>query len=283
MDTPQQPPPSSPQQPSQPGPPWVEAYLGRIGARHPAAPDAAALRELHVRHLLTVPFENLAIHLGEDIVLAEKPLVDKIVGARRGGFCYELNGAFAALLRALGFSVTLLQARVHGADGGLGIPYDHLVLRVGTADGTGPWLADIGFGDHSHHPLDLAAQGEQQDPGGAFRIQEAPDGDFDVVRDGKPQYRVDPRSRELADFEAGAWYHRTSPDSHFTRSLICSRLSEQGRITLSGGRLLTTAQGEKHATELDTDERVLAAYRDNFGIALDRVPVLRAFPRDSAG
>lgn len=261
--------------PSSAEPAWVAAYLRRIGSRRPAAPDSAALRELQLRHLRTVPFENLSIHRGEGIVLADAPLIDKIVGARRGGICYELNGAFAALLRALGFHVTLIQARVHGADGGLGIPYDHLALRVGTTDGTGPWLADVGFGDHSHHPLVFGARGGRQDPAGTFRIASAADGDLDVVRDGKPQYRLEQRPRELADFEAGAWYHQTSPASHFTRSLVCTRLSDDGRITLSGRRLITTVRGERHEQNLGSDAAVLAAYRDHFGLEFDRVPTLR--------
>ncbi|MER6984012.1 arylamine N-acetyltransferase, partial [Streptomyces carpinensis] len=138
----------------------VDAYLRRIGAEFPAAPTAAALRELHVRHLRTVPFENLSVHLGEEIVLEERRLLDKVVGSRRGGFCYELNGAFGALLTALGFEVTLLAARVYGEEGRLGIPHDHLALRVRTADG-GDWLADVGFGAHSHFPLAFGERGEQ--------------------------------------------------------------------------------------------------------------------------
>ncbi|HKO85179.1 MAG TPA: arylamine N-acetyltransferase, partial [Actinomycetota bacterium] len=81
----------------------MEAYLARIGGARPWRTDAATLRELQLRHLLTVPFENLSIHLGEPIVLDPEALVDKLVQRRRGGFCYELNGAFATLLAALGF------------------------------------------------------------------------------------------------------------------------------------------------------------------------------------
>ncbi len=259
-------------------PPDTDAYLRRIGAARPARPDAGALRDLHVRHLRTVPFENLSIHLREDIVLQAEPLLTKVVTARRGGFCYELNGAFTELLRALGFRVTLLQARVFGADGVLGIPYDHLALRVETDDATGPWLADVGFGDHSHHPLALDGRGDQRDPGGTFRITEAPEGDLDVLRDGKPQYRLDRRPRVLADFEAGAWWHRTSPASPFVRSLVCSRLTAdgRGRVTISGGkdgvRLVTTVDGERTELPLATGAETLAAYRDHFGITLDRAP-----------
>ncbi|MFF7811006.1 arylamine N-acetyltransferase [Streptomyces sp. NPDC007945] len=251
----------------------VERYLERIGAARPERADAGALRELHLRHLLTVPFENLSIHLGQDIVLDEKALVDKVVEARRGGFCYELNTAFAALLRALGYRTELLQARVLGPDGRVGIPYDHMALLVEDADG-GRWLADVGFGDHSHLPLAFDERGEQTDPSGVFVIEDVPgtDGDLDVVRDGKPQYRLEARPRVLADFEAGAWYHRTSPESHFTRGTICSLLTEDGRVSIGGRKLYRTVAGERTERELGTDEELREAYRELFGIALDALP-----------
>ncbi|MEU2265173.1 arylamine N-acetyltransferase [Streptomyces olindensis] len=268
----------------------VDAYLRRLGVEHPAWPTVDVLRELHLCHLRTVPFENLSIHLGAEIVLEEERLLEKVVDARRGGFCYELNGAFAALLTALGYDVTLLAARVYGDGERLGNPYDHLALRVRTVDG-GDWLADVGFGAHSHLPLAFGDRGEQEDPGGTFRIVEAgPDAagvrgghdtveaaDLDVIRDGRPRYRLEVRPRVLGDFVIGAWWHSTSPVSHFTRSLVCSRVTEDGgRTTLSGRRLtVTSAEGAREERELGTDEEVLAAYRERFGIALDRVPTLR--------
>jgi N-hydroxyarylamine O-acetyltransferase len=271
----------------------VDAYLHRLGVEHPARPTGATvdvLRELHLRHLQTVPFENLSIHLGEEIVLEERRLLDKLVGARRGGFCYELNGAFGALLAALGFEVTLLAARVYGDQGRLGIPYDHLALRVRTVDG-GEWLADVGFGAHSHYPLAFGERGEQTDPVGTFRIAEAgPDAagargghgaagatDLDVQWNGRAEYRLDVRPRVLQDFLAGAWWHSTSPASHFTQSLVCSRVTEDGgRITLSGRRFTATAaDGTREVRELTTDEEVLGVYRERFGIELGSVPAVR--------
>ncbi|MFE3169738.1 arylamine N-acetyltransferase [Streptomyces sp. NPDC059224] len=267
----------------------VDAYLHRLGAARPARPTAEALRDLHLRHLRTIPFENLSIHLGEEIVLAEEPLLDKVAGAGRGGFCYELNGAFSVLLTALGFEVALLAGRVYGEEGRLGIPYDHLALRVRAVDG-GEWLADVGFGAHSHYPLAFAERGEQEDPGGTFLITGAapdaagagrqpgaPAGDLDVLRDGKPQYRLEVRPRVLGDFTAGAWWHSTSPSSHFTQSLVCSRVTEDGgRITLGGRTLtVTAADGAREVRELEGDEEVLRVYRERFGIDLDRVPAVR--------
>ena len=84
----------------------VNAYLGRINYRDSTTANLNTLRAIHRAHLLTVPFENLDIALGRKIALDEEALTRKIVERRRGGFCYELNGAFAALLRSLRFHVS---------------------------------------------------------------------------------------------------------------------------------------------------------------------------------
>ncbi|WAL66305.1 arylamine N-acetyltransferase [Amycolatopsis cynarae] len=258
-----------------PGTPFdVDAYLARIGAARPAAPSAAALRELHERHLLSVPFENLSVHLPERIDLDEDALFDKIVRRHRGGFCYELNGAFAALLRALGFEVSLLSGRVYGEGGRLGAPFDHLALRVDLDE---PWLVDVGFGRFSRHPLRWNACESQSDPDGEFLLLDAPDGDIEVRHDGKPAYRLESRPRELADFAPTCWWQATSPDSHFTRGLTCSRATEQGRVTLAGERLIETVDGERIERTLDGAE-IVAAYRTLFGIELHAAPSPGSFP-----
>jgi N-hydroxyarylamine O-acetyltransferase len=234
--------------------------------------DAAALRELHRAHQRAVPFENLSIHLSEPISLAEHDLLDKIVTRRRGGFCYELNGAFGLLLRALGADVTLVAARVYGS-GGLGPPFDHLALVVRPPDTSGSWLADVGFGSHSTFALRFDSEDSQADPAGEFRLANVDDGDVDVLRDGEPQYRIERRPRALADFVPTCWWQQTSPDSHFTASTICSRLTDDGRISISGRTLIRTGNGVRTEQELADDDAVLGAYRDHFGIVLDRLPV----------
>ncbi|MBU2670768.1 arylamine N-acetyltransferase [Actinoplanes bogorensis] len=244
----------------------VDAYLTRIGL----SPGVTGLRELHRAHLSTVPFENLSIHLGEPISLEPDALFDKVVRRRRGGFCYELNGLFALLLEELGYGVERVGARVHGER--LGPPFDHLALLVTTPGGDGPWLADVGFGRHSTDPLDFRLSSPQSDPGGVFTMVPAGD-DVDVTLDGKPQYRIERRPRALTDFAPTCWWHATSPESHFGRSPVCSRREGDGRVSLSGRTLIRTGGGERTETVLDTDEQVLAAYRENFGIVLSRVPV----------
>jgi N-hydroxyarylamine O-acetyltransferase len=250
----------------------LSAYLARIAAPSPLALDADVLRDLHRAHLLAVPFENLSIHLGEPISLAEADLLDKIVARRRGGFCYELNGAFAGLLERLGARVRRISARVYGDGGALGPPFDHLALVVRLPDGTGPWLADVGFGSHSTYPLLADSRAEQADPAGRFLLADRPDGDVDVLKDGRPQYRFEPRERALDDFEATCWWQQTSPRSNFTKSVVCSRLTGDGRISISGRRLIRTEAGQRVEEDLPDDQAVLAAYRDHFGIELNRVP-----------
>ncbi len=110
---------------------------------------------------------------------------------------------------------------------------------------------------------------------GGYRVPEA--ADLDVVMNGRPEYRLETRPRVLGDFVTGAWWQCTSPTSHFTQSLVCTRVTEDGgRITLSGRTLKTTgADGVKVERHLATDEEVLTAYRERFGIELERVPVVR--------
>jgi N-hydroxyarylamine O-acetyltransferase len=253
----------------------LAAYLGRIGAERPAALDAAALAALHRAHQRAVPFENLSIHLGEFISLDTGDLIAKIVTRRRGGFCYELNGAFALLLEALGAQVTRVAARVYGGDGALGPLFDHLALVVCLPDGSGPWLADVGFGAHSTYPLRCDSRDGQDDPGGRFSLTDAASGDVEVAKDGQPQYRFERRARALADFVPTCWWQQTSPDSHFTRSTICSRLTGDGRLSISGHTLIRTSNGVRAEEQLTGGEALLEAYRNHFGVVLDQVPVVK--------
>lgn len=247
----------------------IDAYLDRIGAVRPTRVDAEALRELHERHLNTVPFENLSIHLGERIELSEDALFDKLVKRRRGGFCYELNGAFGALLSALGFEVSYLSAQVFGPDGELGPPFDHLCLRVELDE---PWLVDVGFGRHTLWPLRLLGTEPQRDPGGEFLVVDTPEGDWEVRHEGRPVYRVESRPRRMADFAPTCWWQSTSPASHFTGFLTCSLPTPGGRVTLSGDRLYETANGERSERQLDGEDVIYATYRERFGVELDRLP-----------
>jgi N-hydroxyarylamine O-acetyltransferase len=248
----------------------VRAYLDRIGYDGPLAPTADTLRGLHRWHMLSVPFENLDIGRGREIVLEPERFVEKVVRQHRGGFCYELNGAFASLLESLGFRVTLLSARVANDQEVLSAEFDHLALRVDLKEA---WLADVGFGDNFIEPLHLASYLEQQDPAGSFRLidagarwrleQRQMDGAWRL------QYAFSLLPRQLSDFAGMCRYHQTSPDSHFTRNRICSLATSDGRITLSGMRLIITSKGKKEEQTLATEADWHAALREHFDVVLN--------------
>jgi N-hydroxyarylamine O-acetyltransferase len=241
-------------------------YLARIGYRGATEPSPAVLADLQLAHLLTVPFENLSIHTGEEIRLCPDWLFDKVVRRRRGGFCYELNGLFAELLVDLGFPVERLAARVFRADGSLGIPFDHLCLRV-TAGGRA-WLVDVGFGDNFALPLVLDDPREQGDGRRRYRIE--PDGDERILWTGsRRSYRFGLTPFALGDFESGRCYHTTSPESHFTARRLISLLTPEGRVTLRDDRRIdSTGDDQREEPVAEAREwRRLAAER--FGIDLD--------------
>lgn len=243
------------------------AYLDRIGYQDSLTPSAATLRALHRAHMFAVPFENLDIALGRQIVCDEGRFLHKIVNEHRGGFCYEMNGAFAALLRAMGFQVTLLSARVSREDGSDGPEFDHLTLRVELEE---PWLADVGFGDSFVEPLRLQPDLEQEQFGRSYRLtSEGARFIYEMNAGGawKKQYSFTLQSRRLSGFAGMCHYHQTSPDSHFTRKQVCSLATPDGRITLSNGKLITTRNGSREERLLQAEERRLIL-RDRFGVNL---------------
>ena len=242
----------------------LAAYLDRIGVSRPRVLDEAALGDLHRAHLMAVPFENLSIHLAEPISLAEDGLIDKIVTRRRGGFCYELNGAFAALLRALGFDVTMLSARVPRADGTTSPEFDHMTLLVRI--GGERWLADVGFGECFLHPLRLDERGEQHDPAGTFRIEQRDDRDWLLSSSSQPQYLFSLEPHTLADYAGICHYHQTSPQSSFTQKRVCTLATSTGRITLRDDRLIVTENGAKHEEPIEDNAAWRAVLRARFGV-----------------
>lgn len=245
------------------------AFLQRINYDGPLAPSAETLRRLHLAHLLSVPFENLSIHRHEPIVLDDDALFEKIVRRRRGGFCYELNGLFAALLRSLGFNVTMLSAEVANNKAEFGEPFDHMTLMVTLEE---RWLADVGFGDSFREPLRLDAREPQIQGDDAFKIEETETHLIMSRRrengDWEPQYRFTLEPYGLADFDEMCRYHQTSPESHFTQKRICSLATLDGRVSLSEMRLITTRGRERKEIELADRTQYETILKERFGIAL---------------
>jgi N-hydroxyarylamine O-acetyltransferase len=263
----------------------IPAYLDRIGYHGTLEPSAATLEALQRAHLLAVPFENLDIHLGRPIVLDQTALFDKLIGQRRGGFCYELNGLFAVLLRELGFQVTLLSAGVARGGGDFGPEYDHLTLLVECPSSVVPsqfqptvddgpqtmWLADVGFGDSFRTPLRLIAGLEQPQDSRTYRLDR--DGERWILweraeGEWEPQYRFTLQPRAYAEYASMCHYHQSSPESSFTRKRVCSLAMPGGRLTLSDLQLIITKNGERVERQLKDEEEFRTVLCEQFGIDL---------------
>ena len=258
----------------------LDAYLARIGLTSRPVADPDGLRALQVAHLHTVPFENLDILAGRPISLDVADIEAKVVGAHRGGFCYELNGLFAQLLAALGFRVSLLAAEVRSPESGeWGPPFDHLVLRVDLDE---PWLVDVGFGDGCPEPLPLRDGAEVRD--GSERT-------FSLTGDGSGwllsmqeagvdapvgSYRFTEATHALADYTATCRFQETESPL-FTGHRIAEMLTTDGRMTLFDN-LLITHVGTERATRDIPEAEVPALLRDRFGI---EPPAGRSAPRPS--
>jgi len=252
----------------------LQAYLHRINYRGEQTPTAATLCQLHRAHLLAAPFENLDIHLGRPIVLDQEALFDKIVRRRRGGFCYELNGLFALLLRELGFEVTRLSAGVARADGGFGPEFDHLTLLVSAAalnPQSAVWLADVGFGDSFREPLRFVEAIEQEQDDRAYRLDRNGEHYTLMQRDAdswEAQYRFTLQPHTQAEYADMCRYHQTSPASSFTRKRVCTLATPAGRVTLSDRELIVTAHGKRTTQVLPDEPAIQVALREHFGIDL---------------
>jgi len=249
----------------------VQAYLDRIEYRGPLDPNFEMLRRLHLANLLHVPFENLSIHSHEPIVLNDSALFEKLVTRRRGGFCYELNGLFAALLRELGFEVAMLSAQVAGKQNEFSRDFDHMTLRVGLDQEK--WLADVGFGDSFIEPLPLVVDSEHQQRENRFRL--VSDSHARLVLEQalkneawQPQYRFSLQPYQYEDYVEMCSYHQTSSESHFTRQRICSRLTPRGRISLSDMRFIITENGVRRERVIENEEEYDEVLRQQFGIVM---------------
>ena len=252
----------------------IGAYLRRIGVDNQPEPTLDALATLSFAHLCTVPFENLDIAAGRPLSLDPDALFDKIVARRRGGFCYELNGLFAHLLRGLGFEVTMLAGQtVDPKTGAAGPERAHLFLLV---DLGGPWLVDVGWGEAYRRPLAFRAGSEHADAEiASYRLEER-EGRWQVVERQEDEanlkpggawriaYRFDLTPHELADFDATCrWQQYESP--FFTRHRFCTLATPEGRRTLMDDRLIVRT-GVSRTERTVAEAEVPALLEELFGV-----------------
>lgn len=248
----------------------VDAYRDRIGYGGPLAPTAEVLFALHRAHALTIPFENLDIILGRGVSLDLDALQDKMVRHRRGGYCFEHNLLFAALLERAGFTVRRHLGRVLSADPGRIQPRTHMTLQVDADSRT--WHADVGFGTALIEPIPLVDGVVVNQNGWQHGLARRQDGAW-VLRSLGPEgwsdrYVYTQERQHPIDYVAASHYTSTHPGSHFTQKPVAVRLTPEARYRLNGLELsVATPDRADERREVKSDE-MGPVLRDTFGIDL---------------
>ncbi|BAJ27501.1 MULTISPECIES: arylamine N-acetyltransferase [Kitasatospora] len=263
-------------------------YLERIaapGADALAGPvaDAATLRRLHRAHRLAVPFENLDLVRGLGVSLALPDIEAKLVGARRGGYCYEQNLLFAAVLLRLGYRVSGLMGRTL-LGSAVPRPRTHMLLRVGLGagpDGAGPdggeWLADVGCGSLGPlEPLPLDPGRTVDQDGWTYRIAGTggPGGELALqIRRGDSWfglYSFTLQAHHLVDYRVANHFSAGHPDSVFVRDVLVQLPGAAARIALRGRNLVEDLpDGRTVQRELADAGAVRAVLAERFGLEVD--------------
>ncbi|HEY4114970.1 MAG TPA: arylamine N-acetyltransferase [Rhizomicrobium sp.] len=233
----------------------IAAYLDRIGISGAVQPDLRALRTLHRAHLLAIPYENLDVQLGRPVTTEIAPIYDKIVGRRRGGWYYEMNGLFGWALAELGFDVTRGAGGVMREMMGDFSVGNHLVLHVRLPDGD--HLADVGFGDGPIDPFRVQG-GEFTDGRFQFALSQ-PDANWWRLHNHAAggaksfDFRLLPADESLLAEKCA--FLQTSEASPFVQNLVCQRHTQDG-ITMLRGRVLrkVTSQATQERTLQDADD-----------------------------
>ena len=252
----------------------VERYLGRIGLAAKPAPTLAGLTALQRAHMQAVPFENLDVYLRRPLRLGVGDLFAKIVGRRRGGYCFELNTLYAALLRGLGFAeVTPVLARVWLRDPPKPPTRNHLAQHVRL--GGGRYLTDVGFGGLTARvpvPLDGDDGAPLDDGEGRVRLRRDARWGRMLERelDGawQPQYSFDATAVARQDALAANHFMETHPASHFRENLACARFTERGRRGLWNGQLTERVGPVAGEAQPVAAADLLATLRGRFGVEL---------------
>lgn len=244
----------------------IKAYLARIGINHIPEANLKNLRLIQSRHLMTVPFENLNIHMYNKLSADPIELFEKIVLQRRGGICYELNYLYMLLLEELGYEVTFYGGRANEN----GTFYDHSFPIV-DIDGT-RYITDVGYGDNFLYPLEFKPDIPQFDPKGIFTIEYDGGGYYTVYKefDNKrfSEYTFTLNERTIRDFNSRKIFYTTAVESHFHKNLIVSMELENGRISLKQSKILFTEGSERHGQKIENFHHYVNLLFEHFGIVL---------------
>lgn len=252
----------------------LDSYLRRVGYEGPLTPSAGTLRSLHRAHVAAFPFENLDVLLGRPVRLDLKSLQAKMIAQRRGGYCFEQNSLFAAVLEALGFTVTGLVARVC-LDSEKLRPKLHMLLRVEV--GASVWLADVGFGGEGLLEPIPVSNGEPMSHQGSWTyslaVTQRWGSQVSVLRSLRPQgwadvYTFTSEPAFVVDFEVLNHFAATHPRSPFVARPIVQRSAYDARHRLTGQVLSTIRPNGKEERRTLHAREVPNVLAEVFGIEL---------------
>jgi N-hydroxyarylamine O-acetyltransferase len=254
-------------------------YLQRLGFDAPPAPTLDTLRQLQLRHTGAFPFENLATLSGQPVLIDLPSIEQKVLHDGRGGYCYELNNLFLALLQTLGFDARGISGRVvMGQPEGAWTARTHRLSLV-TLGGV-RYITDVGFGGMvPTAPLMLDTPAEQFTPHEPYRIEQHEDGytlRANVGGEWRAMYIFDLQRQEDIDYAVGNWYVSTHPESSFARQLMVARTGEGWRRTLNNGSFAIHRIGRETERRQVTDvDELMGLLRSEFDIRVPREAALR--------
>jgi N-hydroxyarylamine O-acetyltransferase len=250
----------------------LTAYLERLGIDCDEGfpkPTTETLDTLIYAHQCTVPFETLdSSELGVDVSLATERLFDKIVTQRRGGYCFELNGLFDKLLRALGFTTHSFLARAVINRDYLP-PHLHRIPLVEFDDDL--FIADVGFGGPVPANSLLLAKGvHTMGNGEMFRLSQDAQGWWLLeyrMSDAWQKVLLFNTQKQLdVDFVTPNYYCAHSPESFFVINRVVNQRTPTGSLRVFNDSFKRTENGVTMETAITGIEELRTILSDNFGI-----------------
>ncbi len=248
----------------------IEQYLARIEYKKKLQINKECLKELHLYHVSSIPFENLDIHLNKKIDLSLNDIFEKVITNKRGGYCYELNFLFNCLLSKIGFQTKLVSARIYN-ENTIGPEYDHLAIIT---DLDTPWLIDVGYGDLFKKPLPIIPCSEQIEDSKKYKLEHLKE-DIYILKESlithekwHKRYTFSLKPCKINDFEIQNKIKQLSEESYFVKNTICTLPTENGRKTIFNNVFKIRTANKVEQIEIKSKQELMNILASEFGISI---------------
>lgn len=248
----------------------IEQYLRRINFKGETKVSIDCLKLLHRCHVMAVPFEAIDVLLNRNIDLELSSIYNKIIVNQRGGFCYELNYLFHALLQKIGFESWIISSRIFDHEK-LGPKYDHMSIIVKLEE---DWLVDVGYGDLFIEPLKINSRTIQEDQFKNYKIDQLNKKEFILLESLKSKtqyikrYSFDLSPRKIEEFYDQCHYKQYAPESYFVNNTICTLPTKTGRKTILNHIFKIKRDGQIQEKTLQDDNELFQTLQEEFNVHL---------------